>query len=110
MSGAAAPLRIAERVSVACAGWGWLAGAGWLAGVAAGGLAGAGAGWLVGAGADWPAGGCVESPSGVWPPAGATSAGSAAKTARIRHVDLNPPRIAANGRRGGWRSGVQSGS
>jgi len=75
VSGAPPPFRTAERLSVA-----WAES---LAGVWAGPLAGA-----------WG-----ESLAGVWAPAGAISATSATKAARIRHVGLNPPRIAENGRR-----------
>src|SRR5271168_862735 len=62
VSGAPAPFRTAERLSVA-----W---ADSLAGV-------------------WP-----DSLAGVWATAGAIRPESATKTARIRQVGLNPPRIA----------------
>ena len=85
-------------------------GGGWLAGAGAGWLAGAGADSPVGAGADWLIGACGESLAGVWAPAGAISAKSATKAARIRHLGLNPPRIAETGAVVGWRSRVPGGS
>jgi hypothetical protein len=123
VSGAPPPFRTAERLSVAWAeslagAWagpfagvwaaplagvwaGPFAGA-WAAppaGVWAGSLAGVRAGSLAAAWAGALGGAWGESLAGVWAPAGAITATSATKAARIRHVGLNPPRIAENGRR-----------